>query len=201
MDCTDELHRVRERRGSLYQTVRVGSFEDQGRREKMEDVHGHTLWEDLIPITVSSCDASSGNERASKRVKTQIEKSNTKVSFFVVCDGHGGKSAANFVYDKLFSNILSQPCFFSDPEFAISLGFQEIDQEYLQYATENDQEAGTTVTMALIIGSTLFVANVGDSEAVICTNGQACVLTEKHTLSNPDEMKRVEQWRKVCGDF
>jgi len=178
---------VRERRASLFETVRVGSCEDKGKRQAMEDVHGHILWK------LCSSGDHEATDKKCKRVKRELDGFNRTVSYFVICDGHGGKCAADYVYDHLFDTILKQKTFFLDPKIAIGLAFKEVDEEFLAFAAEHELESGTTVTLALIIGSTMYVANVGDSEAVLCSGGKASVLTRKHTLSNHEELKRVEE--------
>jgi len=117
-----------------------------------------------------------------------------KVSFFIVCDGHGGVQAANYVNIHLFNNIISQSCFESDPEKAIVEGFSSTERAYEEYARKEDLDGmvGTTVTAILIIGNILYAANVGDSDAVICRKGKEFILTESHIPSNPSEKKRIE---------
>jgi len=51
---------------------------------------------------------------------------------------------------------------------------------------------GTTVTAVLIVENVLYVANLGDSDVVLCSKGEAIVLTESHVPSNPSERNRVE---------
>jgi TAK1-binding protein 1 len=58
--------------------------------------------------------------------------------------------------------------------------------------------AGTTVVVALVYCGRLYVANVGDSRALLCrtdSNGVLRVvqLTVDHDLSNEDELLRLSQ--------
>lgn len=50
------------------------------------------------------------------------------------------------------------------------------------YRPEQDQAMGTTLTAALIVGSRLFVAHVGDSRAYLLHGEQLRTLTTDHTL-------------------
>lgn len=56
-------------------------------------------------------------------------------------------------------------------------------------------EVGSTGTVCVISeeedGSDLYVANVGDSNAVLCRNGKAELLTYEHKASDPQEIDRV----------
>ena len=63
----------------------------------------------------------------------------------------------------------------------------------------NDVNTGTTATVVLLFPSIIFVANVGDSRAIICCDQSASTgdlisvaLTEDHTPYNPVERERIE---------
>ena len=53
-------------------------------------------------------------------------------------------------------------------------------------------ESGCTAIIAVIVGSKLYVANVGDSRAVICKNGFAQPLSKDHKPLNAEEKQRIE---------
>eukprot|EP00308_Calcidiscus_leptoporus_P016900 CAMPEP_0119398654 /NCGR_PEP_ID=MMETSP1334-20130426/140955_1 /TAXON_ID=127549 /ORGANISM="Calcidiscus leptoporus, Strain RCC1130" /LENGTH=381 /DNA_ID=CAMNT_0007422523 /DNA_START=534 /DNA_END=1679 /DNA_ORIENTATION=- len=53
-------------------------------------------------------------------------------------------------------------------------------------------EAGCTAVVVLIRGSKVFVANAGDSRAVLCRAGQAVALSFDHKPSLPTELARIE---------
>jgi len=116
-------------------------------------------------------------------------------AFFAVYDGHGGLQAADFVNNNLHKNIIRSTHFPKDPEAAIFAAFLQTEKEFAKYAKEKniDGGVGTTVTFALIIGNTLYVANVGDSESVLCCNGKPVVLTVAHTLDDPSEIERIQK--------
>lgn len=114
-----------------------------------------------------------------------------EVGFFGVFDGHGGADAANYVRLNLFNNVLNNPNFTSNPGKAVDEAYAETDRRYLedQGASRDD---GCTAVTALIIGRNLFVANVGDSRAVLCQDGKALQLTEDHKPNNTGEKERIE---------
>ncbi len=52
-------------------------------------------------------------------------------------------------------------------------------------------ESGSTAVVAVLRGDDLFVANAGDSRAVLCRSGAAFALTDDHKPSNKDEYRYV----------
>ena len=93
---------------------------------------------------------------------------------------------------NLFSNLISHPKFISDtksaigkspnilgPYFNFDLSFycsladayNHTDSEFLKSEVSQNRDAGSTASTAILVGDRLLVANVGDSRAVICRDG------------------------------
>lgn len=55
--------------------------------------------------------------------------------------------------------------------------------------------SGTTAVSVLIdhTAQTLYIANVGDSRAVLCSGGRAIALTKDHKADRPDEAERIRR--------
>jgi protein phosphatase 1L len=190
----------------------------------MEDVHRLILWNEIRQeeedhsikrpkVNIEENATSADDDDATTKDPISIladfstisQTSETKVSCFIVCDGHGGVQAANYVNSHLFNNITSHPRFEEEPEAAILDGFARTEEEYTQLAKVEDIDGmvGTTVTIVIIMGNQLYVANLGDSEAVLCSKGKKensfflsfkgkeYVLTDSHIPSNPSENSRV----------
>lgn len=51
--------------------------------------------------------------------------------------------------------------------------------------------AGCTAVSAMIIEKVLYVANSGDSRAVLCRNGQAIAMSNDHKPENQEELDRI----------
>jgi len=113
--------------------------------------------------------------------------------FFLVCDGHGGHQVAEFVTENLHLNILKQLSLQEDPQKAIEHAFldMEIQLQEMYQNCKLDGGVGTTVALVLIIGNEVYVANVGDTEIVLCSGGKLKEVTKSHTLSNFEEFQRV----------
>ncbi|CAM9234569.1 unnamed protein product [Choristocarpus tenellus] len=95
-----------------------------------------------------------------------------------VFDGHGerGDMVSNFAMNELPPRLAAHPCCFTDPEKALSEVFVEVDKALVEAAKEGEpvfrQErsaVGTTAVVALFRDGKLWVANAGDSRAVIAT--------------------------------
>lgn len=57
--------------------------------------------------------------------------------------------------------------------------------------TAEEVQAGCTAVVALLHKNTLYVANAGDSRAILCRNGKALALSEDHKPSQAVERERI----------
>lgn len=110
-------------------------------------------------------------------------------SFFAIYDGHGGKEASEMASKLLHTILLAAIKKCKDIPDALDKAFIETDKQI----EEAGIESGTTAVVALIEGQNLFVANAGDSRAVL-DRGELGVrrLSHDHKADDPDEAKRVE---------
>lgn len=67
------------------------------------------------------------------------------------------------------------------------LGSQTTSTQKIAY------RAGTTAVLILVTKSRYFVANIGDSRAVLCRAGQAVALSTDHKPDLPEERERIEK--------
>ncbi|PNY12152.1 putative protein phosphatase 2C 59-like protein, partial [Trifolium pratense] len=114
------------------------------------------------------------------------------VGLFGVFDGHGGARAAEYVKQNLFSNLISHPKFISDTKSAIADAYTHTDSEFLKSENNQNRDAGSTASTAILVGDRLIVANVGDSRAVICRGGNAIAVSRDHKPDQTDERQRIE---------
>nr|GLL46482.1 probable protein phosphatase 2C 35 [Ipomoea trifida] len=126
---------------------------------------------------------------------------NPNVHFFGVFDGHGqfGTQCSLFVKDRLVQLLSNDPTLLDDPVKAYNSAFLTTNEE-LHTSDIDDSMSGTTAITALIVGDTLYVANVGDSRAMLAVNeGNNAVLAKDlssdQTPFREDERERV----KLCG--
>ncbi|XP_062025096.1 probable protein phosphatase 2C 59 isoform X1 [Rosa rugosa] len=114
------------------------------------------------------------------------------VGLFGVFDGHGGARAAEYVKQNLFSNLIRHPKFISDTKSAIADAYSHTDSEFLKSENNQNRDAGSTASTAILVGDRLLVANVGDSRAVICRGGNAIAVSRDHKPDQTDERQRIE---------
>lgn len=62
-------------------------------------------------------------------------------------------------------------------------------------------QAGCTAVVALLEGNSLYVANAGDSRAVLCRGGTAVPLSFDHKPSHPVEKERIESAGGFISNF
>lgn len=120
--------------------------------------------------------------------------------FFGVFDGHGeyGAQCSQFVKRKLCENLLRNSRFHIDPVEACHAAFLATNSQ-LHMDSVDDTMSGTTAITVLVRGRTLYVANSGDSRAVIAEKrGDDIVAVDLSIDQTPyrsDELERV----KHCG--
>ncbi|KAF9924489.1 Protein phosphatase 2C 2 [Linnemannia zychae] len=114
-------------------------------------------------------------------------------AFFAVYDGHGGNSVANYCGKHLHNFILADTAFEKgDFKTAIKNGILETDVHLHQDSECDSESSGCTAITATISNSNkLYVGNVGDSRAVLCSNGKAIALSTDHKPTNIDESTRI----------
>ncbi|KAK9023522.1 hypothetical protein V6N11_003740 [Hibiscus sabdariffa] len=103
-----------------------------------------------------------------------------ELGLFAIYDGHLGDSVPAYLQKHLFANILKEEDFWVDPCRAISKAYEKTDQAILSRSSDLGRGGSTAVTAILINGINLWVANVGDSRAVLSRRGQAIQMTTDH---------------------
>ncbi|GAB4846443.1 hypothetical protein Ancab_025448 [Ancistrocladus abbreviatus] len=113
-----------------------------------------------------------------------------ELGLFAIFDGHMSHDVPDYLCSHLFDNILKEPDFWTETEGAIRRAYHITDAKILEKSTDLGRGGSTAVTAILINNEKLVVANIGDSRAVICKNGQAKQLSIDH---EPDkERKDIE---------
>lgn len=168
----------------------------QGRRPKQEDRHVK------IPDLT----------KAAKALKMPIDHLPQPCAFFSVYDGHQGHQCSEFVAKGFHVKLLKRLSADTDSakwtEERICSTLKEIceelDSEFLQkFRTSPD---GTTLVVALVVGTKLYTAWVGDSRLVLCQRSQmqqllSVAATKDHRPGLEAEAKRVKDAGGIVLDF
>ncbi|XP_073308299.1 probable protein phosphatase 2C 44 [Primulina huaijiensis] len=133
----------------------------------------------------------SGHNMEDYHVAEYRKKKGHVLGLFAIFDGHLGDRVPSYLKDKLFNNILEEPNFWEDPHTAIKNAYRSTDKFILENSVEFGPGGSTAVTAIVIDGKELWVANIGDSRAVLCKNGNADQLTVDHEPHS--ERRRIEK--------
>lgn len=156
-----------------------GEHADQGGRSRMEDAH-HMVEDITCPTAFARGD-------------------DPRSFFYGIYDGHDGALAAHFARDEIMSILTGDDRFWAGDDETVSAclsdAFGTLDSRFIQTCCSGEQQcyAGTTAVAALVRGNRLWVATLGDSEAIMCRNGGAVVLSTKQSPGRPDERERIEK--------
>ena len=113
-------------------------------------------------------------------------------SFFGLYDGHGGTKACDFLRDNLHKFIINDKYFPSNPQKAIANGFIYAEKLFFKNFTGIDS-SGSCAIVILIIENRVYIANVGDSRAILSAkNGTKFYpLSRDHRPGDEKEYKRI----------
>ncbi|KAL6104927.1 ilkap [Pungitius sinensis] len=161
----------------------------RGEREEMQDAHV------LLPDMSSYLSAQPGPA--------------SRVSYFAVFDGHGGARASRFAAEHLHHilatkfpsgvtgnmDVLIKRCLLDT--------FRQTDEDFLRTASSQKPawKDGSTATCVLVVDDTVYVANLGDSRAVLCRMeaggaGRRSLTLPLSTEHNPtiyEERRRIQR--------
>uniref|UniRef100_A0A915BBU8 PPM-type phosphatase domain-containing protein n=1 Tax=Parascaris univalens TaxID=6257 RepID=A0A915BBU8_PARUN len=132
-------------------------------------------------------------------------------SFFAVFDGHAGTKAAQHSAENILKTLLATAQFrkvvqkmsekpaIMDEETrkllaeGIKCGFLNLDAKMLERNEqgEDNERSGTTAICAIVTPTHIFLANLGDSRAVLSRRDQVAFGTEDHKPFVPKERDRI----------
>ena len=128
----------------------------------------------------------------------------TTSAFLLVLDGHGdqGDRVAEFAMRQIVLSVETHPQLRTDPMLVLSESFVATNKALVITKEIKAMTSGTTVVAAFMTGNTLYVANVGDSRAVLATERSdtpdkctAKMLSVDHKPDSPEEYERITKKR------
>ncbi|SCA58883.1 Uncharacterized protein AB751O23_AX_00130 [Chlamydiales bacterium SCGC AB-751-O23] len=167
-----------EAREILYETSTTGSgfAESEGRRTGMEDAHIDTTFD--------------------FKVKSHLQK----VKITGVFDGHGGAECSAFAKENIVKHLkirLEEQNVSEITDLgvwnALKLTFVDLSRSYNSSVNAYNPNAGSTANISLMIGEDLWIANLGDSRAVLVDpKGGVIQLSEDAKPDNEKYKKGIE---------
>lgn len=127
---------------------------------------------------------------------TIVSESRNNVNYTIYCifDGHGGDQAAQFCVDHLPDLIKSNHNFKDSPSKALFESFLSVDESFSKLAKSYNFECGTTANVIVTNGTSITVANTGDSRSILIKdNGSYELLSIDHKPNREDEKERIEK--------
>ncbi|TVU15811.1 hypothetical protein EJB05_39350 [Eragrostis curvula] len=119
----------------------------------------------------------SGHNMEDYHVAEYKYEKNHELGLFAIFDGHLG--------DK--------PLFWANPHEAIKNAYSSTNKYILENVKQLGPGGSTAVTAIVVDGKDMWIANVGDSRAVVCEKGAANQLTVDHEPHTTNERQRIEK--------
>ena len=111
-------------------------------------------------------------------------------SIYGLFDGHGGHEIADALQRDLLDRVLEQLHGHAEPQEALFEAFGSMEK--MVDEMEEANQCGSTAVVAIVTETDLFLANVGNSLALLCSEEGPLLLTAQHELSvNEEELQRV----------
>ncbi|PXF48885.1 Protein kinase and PP2C-like domain-containing protein [Gracilariopsis chorda] len=146
-----------------------------------------------ITAALSSTCGDRGPDRMEDRSLVETELSGLpNHHLFAVFDGHGGQACSEFAATH-FPGALFRAWSNEDstPESALIHAFEDVDYAFLKDSSM-EENSGCTALSALVVDSTLFVANAGDCRCILSRkDGTVLSLSKDHLATDPAEQARV----------
>ncbi|XP_055590379.1 protein phosphatase 1E-like [Uranotaenia lowii] len=114
-------------------------------------------------------------------------------SFYGIFDGHGGQDAAVYAAAHLCNHLAKSPDYPKNIHAAMQQAFVNTDYSVVGRAYSNNMYSGTTAVVCLYRAkeSDLHISWVGDSQALLVSEGRVCQIVTPHVASMESERNRI----------
>ncbi|XP_018117445.1 integrin-linked kinase-associated serine/threonine phosphatase 2C isoform X2 [Xenopus laevis] len=164
--------------------------ERRGEREELQDAH-------------SICDLNQDCQ--------PMPSDLSRLSYFAVFDGHGGTRASRFAAQNLHRNIVKKiprgegSSVDKGMKRCILDAFKQTDEDFLKQAASQKPawKDGTTAICVLVADNILYIANLGDSRALLCrinNENQKHVVLSLSREHNPTQYEERMRIQKAGGN-
>ena len=132
-----------------------------------------------------------------KKPSSSKIKSWPKISYFAIFDGHGGEECSEFLKNNYLNYLIENKNFPFDIKISMIETCQIIEEDFFkQKCSDNLEESdksGSCALIAVIFDNKIYIANIGDSRAIMSMNGGVKIkqLTTDHKPENIKEYERA----------
>ncbi|XP_048509955.1 protein phosphatase 1B isoform X2 [Athalia rosae] len=114
-------------------------------------------------------------------------------SYFAVFDGHAGALVSAHSAEHLLESIMQTEEFKAEDVIeGIHSGFLRLDDCMRNLPEMSQDKSGSTAVCTLISPRQIYIANCGDSRAVLCQSGNPVFSTRDHKPVLPAEKERIQ---------
>lgn len=169
----------------------MGAFLDRPKTEK----HNESGEGNGLRYGVSSMQGWRCEMEDAHFAKTNLGPNLEEWNYFAVFDGHAGVKVSEHCAKNLLDYIIQTDEFKGEDIIkGIHTGFLKLDNKMrdLPELASGADKSGTTAVCAFISKTLIFIANCGDSRAVLCRNGAPVFSTQDHKPGLPDEKLRIQ---------
>ncbi|XP_048836069.1 integrin-linked kinase-associated serine/threonine phosphatase 2C isoform X2 [Brienomyrus brachyistius] len=189
--CRDGESVEVEKKKFCWARLRAHVAARRGEREEMQDAHV------ILPDLNTSM--------------SSLHQEVSRLAYFAVFDGHGGSRASHFAAEHLHHTLALK---FPKGEVqnldklvrkCLVDAFRQTDEDFLKKASSQKPvwKDGTTATCMLVVNDDVYVANLGDSRAVLCREEQegqddnkkivTLALSREHNPTCYEERMRIQR--------
>lgn len=113
------------------------------------------------------------------------------VAFFGVYDGHGTEKVAAHLANNFHRVFAKKARRMNNIPMALVGSFASTEACLAKEIKKDINLNGSTANVAAVTKDVLYVANAGDSRAVLARAGQAILMSNDHCMEREDELKRI----------
>jgi len=131
-----------------------------------------------------------------KRPKTIVDGEWPPCHLFCLYDGHNGSNTAHYLSNNLHERIIKDSSFILNTEEVLKRSILLIDNELIKLNSKGGKyidKSGSSSILCAVINEDIFVANTGDSKAIISNDSgkESFELNIQHLLKEKSEFERV----------
>ena len=132
-----------------------------------------------------------------KKPSSSKIKSWPKISYFAIFDGHGGEECSEFLKNNYLNYLIENKNFPFDIKISMIETCQKIEEDFFKQKCcdnlEESDKSGSCALIAVIFDNKIYIANIGDSRAIMSMNGGVKIkqLTTDHKPENIKEYERA----------